>query len=306
MICAQCGAEAAGNFCSNCGARIVTGASSADAQAPSPSPPPPIATDATGASLCPVCVVGALHDTEVKELLRTRHELLCDRCGAVLVDRGGQPKHLELRATRNPLEPNWQRYKRQSLTALEWQRIAAGGCSDAEQADADLAEAMVELREGRASLPSPQNCSILLKPEEQPLFVLASISLREPRSVSTGAYGGPAIHVAKGLTIRTGAFRAQSHEILKTIDDGVLVLTSQRLCFAGKLLSIEVGLNKLVSVDAYSDAVVVRRSGKEKVEFFFGLERHTYSFAVQGRHYTEPMSGLIVEYAIEGLLAAAG
>ena len=305
MICAQCGAEAAGNFCSNCGARLVGGASPADAHAPESSPPA-TTMDTTAISPCPVCLVGALHDTEVRELLRTRHELLCDRCGAVLVDRGGQPKLLELRATRNPLEPNWQRYKRQSLSALEWQRIARGGCSDAEQADADLAEAMLELREGRANVPSPQNCSIILKSDERPLFVLASISLQEPRSVATGAYGGPAIHVAQGLTVRTGAFRAQSHEILKTIDEGVLVLTSQRLCFAGRLHSLEIDLHKLVSVDAYADAVVIRRSGKEKVEFFFGLERHSYSFAVEGRHYTEPMSGLILKYAIEGLRAAAG
>jgi hypothetical protein len=247
-----------------------------------------------------------LHATEVNKLLRTQHELLCDRCGAVLVDRGGEPKRLELRATRNPLEPNWQRYKRQSLTPLEWQRIAAGGCSDAEQADADLADAMLELREGRASLPTPQNSSILLKPGEQALFVLASIGLQEPRSVRTGVYGGPAVHVAKGLTIRTDAFRAQSHEILKTIDDGVLVLTSTRLCFAGRLHSLEIDLSTLVSVYAYSDAVAIRRSGKEKTEFFFGLEHHTYTFTVRGRRFSEPMSGLILKYAIEGLLAQAG
>jgi hypothetical protein len=40
--------------------------------------------------------------------------------------------------------------------------------------------------------------------------------------------------------------------------------------------------------------------------FFFGLDHHTYTFTVEGSRYTEPMSGLILEYAIEGLLAQAG
>jgi hypothetical protein len=49
----------------------------------------------------------------------------------------------------------------------------------------------------------------------------------------------------------------------------------------------------------------MRRSGKEKTEFFFGLDQHTYVFTVQGRRYSEPMSGLILKYAIEGLLSSA-
>jgi hypothetical protein len=135
---------------------------------------------------------------------------------------------------------------------------------------------------------------------------LAGVSLHEPRSVTRGAYGGPSIHLAKGLTIRTGAFQAQSHEELKDIDGGVLVLTTKRLCFSGRLRSLEVDLHKLISVDAYSDAVAIRRSGKEKTEFFFGLEHHTYTFTVRGRRFSEPMSGLILKYAIEGLLAEGG
>ena len=136
--------------------------------------------------------------------------------------------------------------------------------------------------------------------------MLSDVSLHEPRSVTRGAYGGPSIHVAKGLTLRVGGFQAQSHEELKEIDGGTLVLTTKRLCFSGRLRSLEVDLRKLISVDAYSDAVAIRRSGKEKTEFFFGLDHHTYNFTVQGRRYSEPMSGLILKYAIEGLLAQAG
>jgi hypothetical protein len=221
----------------------------------------------------------------------------------VLVDHGGQPQRFELTETRNPAEPNWQRYKHKTLSVAEWQRIAAGSGSDAEFQEADLAEAMSELQSGRIRLQAAASPPILLHAGEQAVFVLSDVSLHEPRAVARGAYGGPSIHVARGLTLRVGGFQAQSHEELKAIDSGVLVLTSKRLCFAGRLRSIEVPLAKLISVDPYSDAVAIRRSGKEKTEFFFGLDRHSYHFSVQGRSYQEPMSGLILKYTIEGLLA---
>ena len=337
MICPHCGAQAQGNFCSNCGARLEAGtqptaedapqttepspvptypppsvpptASPAATQAPpdmAPDVPAPPAPAPPSAALCPVCRIGTLSASEHKGLLHTSHEVTCNRCGAVLVGHGGQPQRFELTETRNPAEPNWQRYEHETLTVAEWQRIAAGGLSDAELQEADLAEAMSELRAGRIRLEAATNPPILLHAGEQAVFVLSDVSLHEPRSVTRGAYGGPSIHVAKGLTLRVGGFQAQSHEELKAIDSGMLVLTSKRLCYAGRLRSIEVPLAKLISVDPYSDAVAIRRSGKEKTEFFFGLDHHSYSFTVQGCSYQEPMSGLILKYAIEGLLAQAG
>ena len=106
------------------------------------------------------------------------------------------------------------------------------------------------------------------------------------------------------MTIRTGAFQAQSHEELKDIDQGTLVLTTKRLAFAGSKHSTASDLAKLISVDAYSDAVAVRRVGKEKTEFYLGLDRHSYEFTIEGRTYPEPFSGLILKYTIEGLLKA--
>jgi hypothetical protein len=256
--------------------------------------------------VCPVCAAQAMHETDVKGLFRTKPELVCGRCGSVFVDHDGTFDHFELTDTANPATEHWQLYKHKTLSTAEWRRIASGGLSTKAQSEADLAAAMTELRQGRVHL-QPQTASpILAKAGESTLFVLANISLHEPRSVTRGAYGGPSVHVAKGVTLRVGGFQAQSHEELKELDQGTLVLTNKRLCFSGGLRSLEIDLRKLISVDPYADAVAVRRSGKEKTEFFFGLEHHTYSFTVQGRRHTEPMSGLILKYAIEGLLAAAG
>jgi hypothetical protein len=238
--------------------------------------------------------------------LSRRAALICPRCGATLVQDKRDAAHFELTQARDTSLPNWCSYAHQSLTVSEWHNIAHGGSSAAKQQEVDLAEAMSELQNGKVHLQPQAESPILPKAGELTLLVLPNVSLHEPRSVARGAYGGPSVHVAKGLTLRVGGFQAQSHEELKQIDSGTLVLTSKRLCFSGRLRSLEVDLRKLISVDAYSDAVAIRRTGKEKTEFFFGLEHHTYDFVVQGRRYTEPMSGLILKYAIEGLLAAAG
>ena len=338
MICPQCGQQASGNFCAVCGARLFTEPQAAPpspqvgalaetvppttpAETPAPqalSPASPGAAPAAAAAavaqppatpllahfgaLCPVCRSQAMHETDVKGFLHTKRELVCGRCGSVFVEHGTSPELFELDRTTQASLPAWGGYAHKRLSGREWQTIAQGGLSDEEQSEADLAGAMKALRQGRVAAQTSAEAPILLKGGEGVVFCIPDVTLREPRSVTTGGYGGPSIHVAKGLTLRVGAFRAQSHEELKDIDSGTLVLTTKRLVFAGTLRSLDVPLARLVSVDAYSDAVAVRRTGKERTEIFFGLDRHRYEFVVEGRSYTEPFSGLILKYAIEGQL----
>lgn len=339
MICPHCGSEASGNFCSTCGAALTSatvktpvGAAAAPISAaaaptfsptepksaavtapaaPSPAAVPgdkmPPAADAAapGAFLCPVCRQINLQLTMVKTALGLHHQagLICPRCGSLLLEDKNEPTRFELTATHDPSLPAWQTYAHKTLSAQEWQHIAAGGASDEEQAKLDLATELALLRAGRVTFASPSQTPVLLQAGERLVFVFNAITLREPHSVSTGYYGGPSLHVAKGLTIRTGAFRAQSHEELKDIDSGTLSLTNRRLIFAGALHSVEVALTKLTSIEAYADAIAIRRAGREKTQLFFGLGEVAYTFAVESRRHSEPCSGLIVKYAVEGLLA---
>ena len=301
------------------GAECMSNVYEATWPAPPPGPAPalgPVETPApaqvpsvpqAAGFLCPVCRQGSLVERQEKGFLGlgSKRELVCDSCGAMLVDRGGDTDHLELTETQQPSLPGWTTYAHQRLTMLEWTRIAHGGLSDQEQRDHDLADALTELREGRLAPPAEGvDASLMLKAGEKAFFSLPNITLREPRAVSNGVYGGPSIHIAKGVTIRTGAFQSQSHEELEDIDQGTLVLTNKRLVFAGSKRSVETVLAKLISVDAYSDAVAIRREGKEKTEFYLGLDQGFYEFTVDGRSYREQFSGLMLKYMIEGLLKA--
>jgi hypothetical protein len=338
MICPQCGKKASGNFCSECGARLAqevqasppaaqldaaattppptTPAEAPGLQAPSAVSPPgaPAATAPSppsppkpAASLCPVCRQASLQPTTVRGVLGLHHRpaLLCPHCGATLVQDDDDSARFTLTETHDRALAGWQTYAHKTLSVDEWQRIAAGGASDAEQTELDLGEAMSALRRGQVTAQPFAPAPVLLKSGGGVLFCIPDVTLREPRAVTTGGYGGPSIHVATGITLRAGAFRAQSHEELKDVDSGTLVLTTKRLVFAGALCSLEVDLAKLVSVDAYADALAIRRTGKERTEFFFGLDHYRYEFTVEGRHHIEPFSGLIIKYAIEGLLNPA-
>jgi hypothetical protein len=296
MICPQCGHEASGNFCATCGAPLTP---------PATKTPPAVAPAAPGTFLCPVCRQTNLEPTLVKTALGLHHQagLICSHCGSLLLEDKNDASRLELAETHEPSLSAWQTYAHKTLTAEEWQHIAAGGASDEEETKLDLATELTLLRQGRVTITAPSQTSLLLKAGEHLRFVVSAITLREPHSVSTGYYGGPSLHVAKGLTLRSGAFRAQSHEELKDIDRGSLSLTNKRLVFAGKLRSVEVALAKLTSIEAYADAIAIRRAGYEKTEIFFGFGEVAYTFTVEGRKHSEPFSGLIFKYAVEGQMA---
>ena len=321
--CSECKANvwltADGTCPAGHGADRISNVYEAAVPAPPPGPVPPKSPVETPApaqvpsvpsaasALCPVCRQGSLVPRQEKGFLGlgSKQELVCGRCGSVWVDRGGSPDHLELTETQQPDLANWKSYGHRTLRSAEWTRIASGGLSDQEQRDHDLAEALTDLREGRVAPPADvEPAPLLPKAGERLYFSLPGIVLREPRAVSRGVYGGPSIHIAKGVTIRTGAFQAQSHEELKDIDQGTLALTSKRLVFAGSTRSVDTPLPKLISVDAYSDAVAIRREGKEKTEFYLGLDHGFYEFTFDGRSYREQFSGLMLKYMIEGLVKA--
>ena len=133
MICPQCGKEASGHFCSECGARLPQEPPEAQPVAPvgaaTPTVPPTASsgTRSTGAGarflasdarsfafavkgpaspllaqlglICPVCAAQAMHETDVKGLFHTKRELVCGRCGSVFVDHEGRGERFQLSDT---------------------------------------------------------------------------------------------------------------------------------------------------------------------------------------------------------------
>jgi len=255
--------------------------------------------DASWLDKCPVCKSGKLSPVAKKKFfgLVTAETFECSNCGATFTPKGGKNQLAKVPDTSNPV---WREYGNQILTEREWENIAHGGMSDAKQREADIEGWLVQLREGDISpmMDFGGGSPILLKRKEELILALPNITLIEPRAVRRG--GGGSVRVAKGLYLRT--FEAESHDELRELDRGTLSLTNKRLVFSGAKRVADISLGKVISVEPYKDSIAVRRSGRQRAQYFTGLDQARVRIAIEDRVYEEPLSGLILKYMIEGLV----
>ena len=250
---------------------------------------------------CPLCKTGKLWHIKKKVFLGLSNidALKCLNCEAIFVKAGEKYKLFE---TKDHYNTVWQEYKNKELKVTEWSRIADGGISDDVQRKEDKEYWLTQLKIGNVPISIQQEESpIILKNKEKLYVALSNISLSEPRAVRTGGYGGPSVRLAKGLSFRLGGFKAESHEELRNIDQGTFTLTDKRIVFSGNKKTINVGLNKVISINPYSDGISITREGFSKTQYFGGLPKANISFNVKDKTYVEQFSGLILMYLIEGL-----
>ena len=297
--CPNCGFEDEGNFCSRCGAPLPK---------PTVVKEEAVASEAHWTEKCPACKSGKLKLATHKGLfgIKTTLSYKCPNCGAVFTPDGDKYKLSIIKDKSNHV---WQNYGSKSLTEQEWKTIASDGLSSAKQHEADMEQWMNALKEGEIAVKMIyDNSMVLLKREEELQVVLPNMALWEPRSVrqSVGGYGGPSFRIAKGVSWRLGAFKAksESHEELRTIDQGRFTLTNRRLIFSGAKRTVDINLNKIISIEPYSDGIAVRTSGRQKTQYFVGIDprRVTATVTIGNRAYQEPFNGLILQYLIEGLV----
>jgi hypothetical protein len=101
-------------------------------------------------------------------------------------------------------------------------------------------------------------------------YLETQASLHETKSVSTySSSGRVGIRVMKGVYIGSGSSgRSQSHQEMGFINEGVLIITNQRLLFVGSTENRIIPLNKIVSVDQLADAIGVFSETRTKTMYF--------------------------------------
>lgn len=72
-----------------------------------------------------------------------------------------------------------------------------------------------------------------------------------------GVYGGPSVHVMRGVSLRLGAFHGAPHTAVERISQGVgsLILTTSNIFFYSERASIRVHYKKITSYLPYEDGV---------------------------------------------------
>lgn len=299
MQCPNCGFEGEGKYCSNCGNLLGV-------RPGEPAGETTVPVQGSWSDRCPACGSESLSKTAEKKFfgLTSREAFTCSKCGAVFVPMNKDTFKLTQIADRS--NPVWTDYGNQVLKDQEWLRIAYGGLSDAKQREVDIEYLLEQLQKGQIPQLSADIGSLILKKGERPVAAIPGVTLKEPRSVRTtyGGGGGPSFRIAKGVYIRTTGFgaRSESHEEIRAIDSGTLTLTSKRLLFTGQKRTTSVKLEKIVSMEPFKDGIAVNREGKQKTEYYTGLNNAVLTVGVEGRSYEEPLSGVMFMCMVQGLI----
>lgn len=79
-------------------------------------------------------------------------------------------------------------------------------------------------------------------------------------------FGGASVRfrVAKGVSISTGGGSSSKSVELTPVSDGELVITDQRIAFAGDNKSFDTTHHKVINIEYLSDAVKISISGRQK------------------------------------------
>ena len=141
----------------------------------------------------------------------------------------------------------------------------------------------------RVAVPPVQVPNVILQRDERAVLVAAMTAL-EYQSVGRryqGGGSGVSVRVTKGLAFQVGGGSGFSMPImdLVPVSEGNLVITTQRLVFAGNLKGWADPLSKIISFGGYSDAIQYSVHGRSKpriLRFGPGTRRDEVGAAIEG------------------------
>lgn len=263
--------------------------------------------DLSSVKKCIACKTGDISQKTEKIFfgLFSRDGIICDKCGATFRKSESGYRFVK---TNDQNGNVWKEYGHQTLSAREWVNIGNGGMSDQKQRVVDIEQWLGRLSAGTIKISfKGVNTPVIMKPDEELLFALPGVTLKEPRAIrkSSGGYAGPSFRVAKGVYFRTGRFgsTSESHQEIRDIDRGVLTITSERFVFSGGMKTINLDLRKIVQVDPFTDGLALHKEGREKTQYFLWNEDIGKMTLSEGnRSYSEPLNGMIVKCMMEGTI----
>ena len=212
---------------------------------------------------CPICKKGKVEKLVPKGFFSFAKstQIICDKCLAKFSeDEEYQEEPTYILDLSESDEKN--KYEGETLKKSEWEK----GISD------------LDLCIKTNNLPKANvvGLKIILKPGEQAHWYSSS-KLMEERAIRR-SHGG-AVRVMKGVYV--GGSQSESHGELRTIDNGGLLLTNQRLIFNGGFKNIEYPLSKIVSVEEHKDSIEIGSTNRQKVQLYVVQEPHKWATFVK-------------------------
>jgi len=96
--------------------------------------------------------------------------------------------------------------------------------------------------------------------------------------------------------------KIDEREQLKHLDQGNLTLTNKRIVFTGQTRTNDIEFKKILEIHPHEDGIAINRSGKQKADFYVGINRNTFLFNIADRSYKIPLDGEILKGHINGTM----
>jgi hypothetical protein len=170
------------------------------------------------------------------------------------------------------------KYFNETFHIYEWNCIVLSGKT--------FREIVLEKLE-KGEIPAQQdiNIGVPLKAGEK-IFGGEKSNLYEPRAVREfhGGSRGVSMRVAKGVSVRVGNFKGQSesHDELRMIDSGVLIITNKRLIFVGPNRGSNIDLKKLLHFNVTQDGIMVNVETRQKSQLFSVSDPEVWGALIKG------------------------
>lgn len=211
---------------------------------------------------CAICKIGKLNQHETKRLfnLLTSRKLVCAKCDAIFEPKAYGFK-LDLTNSKRK-----SRFNGETLDEDDWSSVM--------KKDKTIREVEIE-NFTKGKLPIIRDVPIILKKDEV-AHMLEESKLRESRAVRR--YGGGSVRIAKGVSIRMG--QAESHQAIRLIDTGQIILTNRRFVFLGNKRTTNINLNKIINITEYKNSFQINRENKQKPEHFTTTDPEIWTIAI--------------------------
>lgn len=125
----------------------------------------------------------------------------------------------------------------------------------------------------------PISANLVLKPKEIAVASApATLCRYKTRTQYVGGSQGLSIPLGHGFRYRVSSFRGHpiQTDVLSQLDQGTLVITSQRLVFLGSKRDVSTPIAKLLQVEPFSNGIAVSHEGKESRDIYL-LSRAAYA-----------------------------
>ena len=136
--------------------------------------------------------------------------------------------------------------------------------------------------------------------------VTKKIILKDPKHQTTFGFS---MSMAPGMSYSVGSFDSysESHEELRHIDWGVLTVTNARIIFTGDKRSIEIPLDKIITVQDYDNELAIQSRNNKKIMHFSNINpprrKRFWYLRIGSKEYKELFTAQWLYYLIQGLLS---